>query len=109
MPGRNHNAKKASLVGVWRSAGDFGSQVEYRVRKKGSGYRVTARDVGDGELADIFEEKWDPRAAVLSFAAHWNSTGRFLRCRLQMTSKEKAELTYTFTDTDIMMRHDKKG
>lgn len=104
MPKPRANAKESPLVGVWRSRGDFGSQVEYHVQKKGSGYSVSARDSSDGELADVFEEKWDAVACILTFAVHWNSTGRFARCRLQLTAKDQVDLTYTFTDTESLIR-----
>lgn len=105
MKPHTRNKKKPSLVGVWRSADEFTSNVEYRVRKKGTGYSATAKDVEDGEEADVFEEKWDARTGIFSFATHWNSTGRFLRCRLQLISEEKVELTYTYTDSETLLRH----
>ena len=104
MPKSRAKAKESPIVGVWRSIGDFGSQVEYHVRKKGSGYSVSARDVSDGELAEVFEVKWDAKACALSFAVHWSSTGRFARCRLQLTEPDQVELTYTFTDTEPLVR-----
>lgn len=97
-------AKLGPFVGVWRSVGDFGSQVEYHVQKKDSGYAVSARDASDGELANVFEEKWDASACVLTFAVHWNSTGRFARCRLHFDAADRVELTYTFTDTEPLVR-----
>ena len=104
MPKPSAKGKVSPLVGVWRSVGDFGSQVEYHVQKKGSGYAVSARDASDGELADVFEEKWDAGACALTFAVHWNSSGRFLRCRLLLTGADQVELTYTFTDTEPLVR-----
>jgi hypothetical protein len=102
--------KKDLLVGTWRSADEFGSAVEYRVAKIKAGYSVVARDTSDGECADVFEEHWDADTCTFSFAAHWNSTGRFARCRLLLTSKDKVALTYTYTDTQTLNRaHEKKA
>ena len=109
MRKRLPNSAKVSLAGTWRCVGNFGSSVEYRVRKQGSGYRVKARDTKGGERADIFSEKWDPRRGVLSFAAHWNSTGRLVRCRLQMTSVKKLASTSAPRDADVLVRQEKKG
>ncbi len=105
---RKSKTESALLVGTWRSADEFGSAVEYRVSKKKNGDVVVARDTSDGEVADIFEEKWDAVAGILSFATHWNSTGRFARCRLRATSKKQAEFTYTYTDVEVLIRSDEK-
>ena len=104
-----HTSKNDALVGIWRSAAEFGSDVAYRVSKKKTGYSVVVQDTGDGERADVFEEKWDAAKGIFSFATHWNSTGRFLRCRLQAASKKQVELTYTYTDTDVLVRADAKA
>lgn len=90
------------LIGVWVSATEHASDVEYTVTSKGATFNVTAIDGFDGEVADIFEVKWD--GEVLSFAAHWNSTGRFSRCRLQALSKNRASFTYTYTDNETYHR-----
>ena len=95
------------LSGVWRSSDEYGSSVEYRVRKKTGRYTVVVRDTSDGELADVFEEKWKPKEKELSFAAYWNSTGRFTRCRLHAVSKSQIQLTYTHTDSEFLIRKNK--
>lgn len=92
------------LIGTWQSTDEIGSDVEYRVTKKKTGYAVVACDTNDGECADIFEKNWNATTGVFSFAAHWNSTGRFVRCRLLLTSKDKVALTYTYTDTETLVR-----
>ncbi len=96
--------KRDSLVGCWRSAHDFFSHVEYRVSRQKVGYTVKVRDTNDGEVPDVFEVKWDAKKNVLSFATHWNSTGRFCRNRLAVTATDQVELTYTYTDTDVLVR-----
>ena len=105
---KKSSRKNATLVGTWRSAGEIGSDVVYRVSKKKTGYSVVACDTRDGELADIFEERWDAATGIFSFAEHWNSTGRFSRCRLQAITKKRVVLTFTYTDTDVLVRTDEK-
>jgi hypothetical protein len=105
---KNSVQKRNLLLGVWRSTDEFGSAVEYRVTKKKTGYSVAARDSSDGEHADIFEERWDAATGIFSFAAHWNSTGRFARYRLLLTSENKIALTYTYTDTETLVRTNEK-
>jgi hypothetical protein len=97
------------LVGTWRSAAAFGSSIEYQVAKRKTGYSVVARDTADGEVADIFEQSWSPKKGVLSFAAYWNASGRFTRCRLQLITAEQVELTYTYTDIDVLVRSRKNA
>jgi hypothetical protein len=93
--------KPHPLVGTWISA-DQHSTVEYMIKLKGNRFAVCAIDSFDGEQADIFEIKRDGQA--LSFAAYWNSTGRFSRCRLMALSDEQVNFTYTHTDQEILHR-----
>jgi hypothetical protein len=95
--------KNHPLLRVWRTASEW-SQVEYRVSRKKGDFCVVAVDTFDNERADVFEAKWNARTDILSFACHWNCTGRFLRCRLQAIMKDKIELTYTYTDTELYIR-----
>ena len=106
MPKSNQKSTKGHvLVGVWVSADEYASEVEYSVTAKGMTFSVKAIDGHDGEVADVFEVKWD--GEVLSFATHWNSTGRFSRCRLEALSKNRVSLTYTYTDNEIFHRKSK--
>ena len=70
--------RRNSLAGTW-----FGddSDIEYTVAFDGQGWVVSAMDSSDGEQADILEIKSNDD--ILTFAAYWNSTGRFCRCRLR--------------------------
>jgi hypothetical protein len=101
--------KRDLLVGTWSSAGKIGSDVVYRVVRKKGGLSVVASDFSDGERADAFEEKWDPLAGASSFATYWNSTGRFTRCKLQAITTKQVQLTFTYTDTDVLVRAPGKG
>jgi hypothetical protein len=91
-----------SLVGTWASADEFDSHVEYVISSRSNGFAVRAIDSFDGEEADIFEVNWDGEA--LTFATHWNSTGRFARCRFLVQSNDHVDFTYTYTDQALLHR-----
>ena len=82
---KKESTKSHPLVGKWVSGTESGSEIEYTITSRASGFRVRAVDRYDDEVADVFEIKWDGR--VLSFGTLWNSTGRFLRCRLEAVTK----------------------
>ena len=90
------------LVGTWFNADEYGSEVEFTITRAGGSYAVRVSDPGDGEIADVFETAWDGK--VLSFAAHWNSTGRFARYRLLLLSAHRINVTYTYTDHEVYHR-----
>lgn len=90
------------LVGSWVNGDEYATDVEYIVSRTGAGFVVRAIDRHDGEEADVYEIKWD--GEVLSFATHWNSTGRFARCRLQAVSQDRVAFTYTYTDSEMWHR-----
>jgi len=90
------------LVGTWFNADEYATEVEFTVTRSGDSYFVQVSDRSDGELADIFETAWDGR--TLSFAAHWNSTGRLARYRLQVLSANRIDVTYTYTDKEMYHR-----
>ena len=98
-------AKRDLLVGTWFSANEYASEVEFVIERTGETYTVQARDGYDSEQADIFETAWD--GSVLSFAAHWNSTGRFARYRILVISANRISLTYTYTDNEMYHRKPK--
>jgi hypothetical protein len=91
------------FVGTWFNADDQASQVEFTITPAGNSYAVRVCDRFDGEVADVSETAWD--GDVLSFAAHWNSTGRFARYRILLFSANRIEVTYTYTDHE---RYDRK-
>jgi len=99
MPKPLHKKKKTvsrPLVGSWVNGDEYATDVEYIVSRNDDGFSVRAIDRDDGEGADVYEIKWDRE--VLSFARHWNSTGRFARCLLEAVSKNRVSFTYTDTD-----------
>ena len=95
--------KRDLFLGTRFNPDDAASQVEFTVSRAGEAYAVQARDRFDGEAADIFETAWD--GDVLTFAAHWNSIGRFARYRIFLFSANRIEVTYTYTDHE---RYDRK-
>lgn len=94
--------RSSPLVGTWFNGDEIETEAEYIVSKAGKGFSVRAVDRFDGEEADIFEVVWDGRE--LSFAAHWNSTGRFTRCRMLLLSENRISLTFTHTEQALWHR-----
>jgi hypothetical protein len=96
------STKNHPLVGKWISGTESGSEIEYTVTSQAKSFRVHAIDRYDGEVADVFEITWD--GLVLSFGTLWNSTGRFLRCRLEAIAKNEVSYTYTYTANETWHR-----
>ena len=94
--------KRDLLLGTWWSADEHYSDVEFTVTASGDAYAVQICDGFDGERADIFETAWD--GGVLSFAAHWNCSGRFARYRIKLLSANRIDVTYTYTDSEMYHR-----
>ena len=90
------------LVGTWFNGDEYETDVEYVITRSGDSYAIRVYELFDGEQADIFETAWDGR--VLSFAAHWNSTGRFARYRLLLISANRIDVTYTYTEQTMYHR-----
>ncbi len=94
--------KRDLLVGTWFNANEYATGVEFTITRAGRSYAVRVCDRYDDEAADIFETTWD--GEVLSFAAQWNSTGRFARYRLLLLSANRIDVTYTYTDSEMYHR-----
>ncbi len=94
--------KRDLLVGTWFNADEIETGVEFTVTRSAVAYAVRVCDRFDGETADISETGWG--GSVLSFAAHWNSTGRFARYRLLLLSANRIDVTYTYTDNEMYHR-----
>jgi hypothetical protein len=99
-------AKRDLLVGKWFNGDELASDVEFEISRSADSYLVSVRDADDGEDADVFETAWDGQA--LSFAAHWNSSGRFVRYRLLLLSANRIDVTYTYTDSEMYHRKRKR-
>ena len=91
-----------TLVGVWVNGDEYATEVEYVVSAVGEGFGIRAIDRYDGEEAEVYDVKWDGK--VLSFATHWPSTGRFVKCRLQVISQNRVDYTYTYTQQEMWHR-----
>ena len=98
---------KDGIAGTWISIDDT-STVEIRVTRKKKTYAVTATDSYDGEVAAVSEERFHGKTGVFSFAAYWDSSGRFTRYRMMRASGDKVEITYTHTDSEVLIRKEKK-
>ena len=94
--------KRDFLVGIWLNGSEYASEVEFTITRSGDSYAIRLRDGYDGEESEVFEIAWDD--GVLSFATHWKSTGRFARYRLSLTSANRLDVTYTYTDNEMYHR-----
>jgi len=82
MPKRvqEKNERPHTLIGTWVNGDEYETEVEYIVSPAGEGFAVRAVDRFDGEEGEVYDVKWE--GSVLSFAVHWNSTGRLVKARL---------------------------
>ena len=78
--------------------------MELSIRKTSKGYVAQAIDGANGEIASISGESHDKQKGEFAFAAYWSSTGRFTRYRMRVRSTDKVEVTYTHTDSEILIR-----
>jgi hypothetical protein len=99
---QKQNEKPHTLVGTWVNGDEYETDVEYIVSAAGKGFTVRALDRFDGEKGEVSDVKWDGN--VLSFAVHWNSTGRFVKARLLPISPNRVDYTYTFTQQETWHR-----
>ena len=104
MRAKKTTSKKTrpSLIGTWFNADEYATEVEFIITDSDDMLSVRVRDRHDNEEADVFETAYDGR--VLSFAAHWNSTGRFARYKLMLLSANRLSVTYTYTDNEMYHR-----
>jgi len=96
------NEKPHTLVGTWFNADEYETEVEYIVSRVGGSFAVRAVDRFDGEEGEVYDVKWDGDA--LSFAVHWNSTGRLVKARLLAISPNRVDYTYTYTQKEMWHR-----
>ena len=90
------------LIGNWISYDENGSTIEHRISMAKGEYKVTCVDTYDGELAEVYDVKWDGNR--LSYCLHWPSTRRFSRNSILRQSQDQVELTFTYTDTELLRR-----
>jgi hypothetical protein len=96
------NEKPHTLIGTWVNGEEYETDVEYIVSAAGEGFAVRAVDRFDAENGEVSDVKWDGN--VLSFAVHWNSTGRFVKARFHAISPNRVDFTYTFTQQEMWHR-----
>ena len=95
-----------SLIGSWSSHEGESSQVTYRVTVVNGEPRVAAIDGHDGEVAEVSDVRWAPRAYELLFTCYWSSTGRLAKCRFMRTAENTVRFTYQYTDHELLVRGD---
>src|SRR4051794_37718848 len=96
------NEKSHTLVGTWVNGDEYATEVEYIVSYAGGSFAVRAVDRFDGEEGEVYDVKWDGNA--LSFAVHWNSTGRLMKARLLAISANRVDYTYTYIQQEMWHR-----
>jgi len=99
---RKKNENPHTLVGTWFDGDEYETQVEYIVSCSRGRFTVRAVDRFDGEEGEVYDVKWDGNA--LSFAVHWNSTGRLVKARLLAISPSRVDYTYTYTQQEMWHR-----
>lgn len=99
---REKNGKLPTVVGTWYNGDEYETEVEYIVSFAKGSFSVRAVDRFDGEEGQVFDVKWDGDA--LSFAVHWNSTGRLVKARLLAISPNRVDFTYSYTEQEMWHR-----
>ena len=89
------------LCGTWDCT-EFASEVRFIITCKDGGMGVEVIDIADRERADVFEIFF--KDDVLSFAAYWNSSGRFVRYKVRFTEGDELGVTYTYTAQTTFLR-----
>jgi len=101
-PVQKKKENPCTVVGTWFNADEYETDVEYIVAYAAGSYAVRAVDRFDGEEGEVYDVKWDGDA--LSFAVHWNSTGRLIKARLLAISPNRVDYTYTYTQQEMWHR-----
>ena len=101
-PVEKKNEKPHTVVGTWFNGDEYETEVEYIVSCARGRFAVRAIDRFDGERGEVYDVKWD--GSALSFAVHWNSTGRFVKARLLAISPNRVDYTYTYTEQETWHR-----
>jgi len=89
------------LVGKWKSADEF-SEVIISITGEAKGFLVLIIDEADGEAAEVFDSHYD--GDILSFAAHWPSSGRLIKYRFLLQSEGTINVTYSYSGQEIWQR-----
>jgi hypothetical protein len=95
---------KNPLLGTWKCCDGF-SDIQFSVAAEGGNLTVVGIDTDDGEKAEIRDVSWSPEQSTLQFAAHWVSTGRFVKYRICPAAVTgRANVTYTFSAQETWER-----
>jgi hypothetical protein len=103
-PVQRKTQKPHPLIGAWVNGDEYETEVEYIVARVGKNFTVRAVDRFDGEEGEVQKVSYDDDTSTLSFAVHWNSTGRFMKIRLMAISPNRVSFTYTFTENQMWFR-----
>jgi hypothetical protein len=90
------------FIGSWIGPDEYTSEVMYTVASEGGELRVSAADPNDGETAVVSDVVSAPNH--LEFKTHWPSTGRKCLCVFRLNAEDQVELTFTYTDTALLVR-----
>ena len=90
------------LAGEWINGFEDEDDVKIIVTGTVEDFKVQVVGKQDDEKADIYDARWDGES--LFYNIYWNSTGRFLRCRLQIVAPKRVAYTYTYTATEMWRR-----
>ena len=89
------------LLGTWVVPGEYTAEVQYTIADHRGSIDVAAVDPNDGAATVQVVELSD---AHVCFVALWPSSGRELRCRLEIQSNGEAALTLSCTDHARLVR-----
>lgn len=89
------------LLGTWVTPGESTAEVQYTVADHAGSIGIAAMDPNDGAATVQVVELSD---AHVCFVAHWPSSGRESRCRLEIQSNGEAALTISCTDHARLVR-----
>ena len=90
------------LIGHWISCDELGSNVKHQISISRGKYKVTCIDTSDNEIGEVYDVKWD--GEKLHYCVYWASTGRFAKNTMVQQAMNQVELTYTYTDSEILKR-----
>ena len=104
MRAKSKKQKFHPLVGSWVNGDEYATEVEYTIARPANGFTVRAVDRYDGEEGRVYEVSYDDKNEALSFNVYWESTGRFVRAKIEAISQNRISYTYSFTESQMWFR-----
>lgn len=96
-----HLQSNDPFVGDWVPA-DMYSDIVISIDKEGDVYQVSVVDSDDGEMAEVYEVRYENDE--LSFNVHWSSNGRFIKYGLILTTDKTVRLIYTYSGQETWVK-----